>query len=137
MRTVQLALVGGAGGYCRNLPYSFERQAFSGEIGYRITPRIKVILSDTLESTKRSYADASLVTQNTTTLKVRSRIDDDLFNAISFSHQDRAANSYVNGNTWALLSPATSRSRTARWKPPPMRSPISFLKSGAIAPQIL
>jgi opacity protein-like surface antigen len=63
-----------------------------------------VSLNDTVESIRRSYADVSLVTQNTTTLKVRSRIGDDLFNALSFSHQERTANSYVNGNTWALLT---------------------------------
>ena len=95
---------GGLSAYCANLPYSYEHQTFSMEAGYRILPQTKVTLNDTVESTRRSYADASMVTQNTTTLKARSRLDDNWFNAISISYQDRSVNNYVNGNTWALLT---------------------------------
>lgn len=92
------------GGLCANLPYSFEHQTLSLEAGYRILPQTKVTLNDTLESTYRNYADASFVTSNTVTAKVRSELADSFFGAISYSYQDRNANTYANGNTWALLS---------------------------------
>jgi MtrB/PioB family decaheme-associated outer membrane protein len=91
-------------GLCGNLPYSYEHQTLSLEAGYRILPQTKVTLNDTVESTYRNYADMSFVTSNTATIKVRSRLNDDLFGSLSYSHQDRNANNQINGNTWALLS---------------------------------
>jgi MtrB/PioB family decaheme-associated outer membrane protein len=96
--------VGGVPGLCYNLPYSFEDQTFTGEAGYSILPHTKVSLNDTFETTYRNYADASFVTSNTVTAKVRSQLGDDLFGALSYSHQDRDAHNYVNGNTWAALT---------------------------------
>jgi MtrB/PioB family decaheme-associated outer membrane protein len=96
--------VGGVAGYCRNLPYSFEHQTFTAEAGYRILAHTKVTLNDTFETTYRNYADASFVTSNTITGKVRSQLVDDIFGSLSYSHQDRNANNYANGNTWNLLT---------------------------------
>ena len=92
------------GGLCYNLPYSFQHQTISAELGYRATSSTKVTLNDTFETTYRSYADASFVMSNTVTAKVRSQMSDNVFGALSFSHQDRNANNYVNGNTWALMT---------------------------------
>ncbi|HBK05295.1 MAG TPA: hypothetical protein DDZ81_05455 [Acetobacteraceae bacterium] len=93
-----------SGGRCFNLPYSYQHQTISAEAGYRILPQTKLTLNDTFETTYRSFADASFVTSNTATVKVRTQLDDDLFGAISYAHQDRNANNYVNGNTWQLLT---------------------------------
>jgi len=95
---------GFTGGRCINLPYSFQHQTITAEAGYRILPQTKVTLNNTFETTYRNYADASFVTSDTVTAKVRSQLDDDVFGAVSFAHQDRNANNYANGNTWALLS---------------------------------
>ena len=95
---------GFAGGTCVNLPYSFEHQTITAEAGYRILPQTKVTLNDTFETTYRSYADASFVTSNTITAKIRSQIIDDVFGALSYSHQNRNANNYANGNTWNLMT---------------------------------
>ena len=92
------------GGLCYNLPFSFEHQTLEGEVGYRVLPQTKVSLTDKFESTYRTYADVSLVTSNTVTAKVRSELASDLFGTVSYSHQDRVAHNYANGNTWALLS---------------------------------
>ena len=90
-------------GLCLNLPYSFEHQTFTAEAGYRILPQTKVTLNDTFETTFRSYADASFVTSNTVTAKIRSQLTDNVFGSFSYSHQDRVANNYANDNTWSLL----------------------------------
>ncbi len=92
------------GGTCYNLPFSYQHQALSAEAGYRILPQTKFTLNDTLESTWRSYADASFVTSNTVTAKLRSQLTDDLFGSLSYSYQDRNANNYANGNTWSLMT---------------------------------
>jgi MtrB/PioB family decaheme-associated outer membrane protein len=92
------------GGLCLNLPYSFEHQTITGEVGYRIFPQTKLTLNDTFETTYRNYADASFVTSNTVTAKVRTQLADDVFGALSVSHQDRNANNYANGNTWMLMT---------------------------------
>jgi len=86
-----------------NLPFSFDHQTLTGEIGYRILPQTKVTLNDTFETTFRTYANASFVTSNTITAKVRSQIFESLFGALSYSHQDRNANNYNNNLTWAAL----------------------------------
>lgn len=95
---------GYTGGFCRNLPYSFQHQTITAEAGYRILAHTKVTLNETFETTFRNYADASFVTSNTVTAKVRTQLDDDVFGALSFAHQDRNANNYANGNTWNLLT---------------------------------
>jgi MtrB/PioB family decaheme-associated outer membrane protein len=90
-------------GLCLNLPFSFEHQILSAEVGYRILPQTKVTLNDTFDTTFRSYADASFVTSNTVTGKIRSQLAPDVFGSFSYSHQDRRANNYANDNTWSLL----------------------------------
>ena len=89
---------------CINLPYSYEHQKITAEVGYRILPQTKLTLNDTFETTYRTYADASYTTANTVTAKVRSQLADDVFGALSYAHQDRNGHDYVNGNTWQLLS---------------------------------
>jgi MtrB/PioB family decaheme-associated outer membrane protein len=91
-------------GLCVNLPYSYQHQTIAAEVGYRILPQTKLTLSDTFETTYRSFANTSFVTTNTLTLKARSQLADTVFGAISVSHQDRNANSYANGNTWYLMT---------------------------------
>jgi MtrB/PioB family decaheme-associated outer membrane protein len=91
------------GGVCINLPFSFNHQTFLAEASYRILPQTKVTLNDTFETTYRNYADASFVTSNTATAKIRSEFMDDVFGTLSYSHQDRNANNYINNNTWTLL----------------------------------
>jgi len=96
--------VGATAGLCYNLPYSYEHQTITGEVGYSVLPHTKVSLNDTYEITQRNYADASFVTSNTVTAKVRSQLLDDVFGALSYSHQERSANNYANGNTFTLLT---------------------------------
>jgi len=86
-----------------NLPFSYDHQTITAEAGYRILPQTKVTLNDTFETTYRSYADASFVTSNTVTAKIRSQIVDDLFGALSYSHQGRDSHNYTNNLTWQLL----------------------------------
>jgi MtrB/PioB family decaheme-associated outer membrane protein len=92
------------GGLCTNLPFGYDHQTFTAEAGYRILPQTKVTLNETFETMYRSYADTSFVTTNTVTAKIRSQIFDDVFGALSYSHQDRDAHNYTNGNTFSLLS---------------------------------
>jgi MtrB/PioB family decaheme-associated outer membrane protein len=101
-----------AAGACSNLPFSYEHQTITAEAGYSVLPHTKVSLNDTYEITYRNYADASLVTSNTVTAKVRSPLFDDVFGALSYSHQDRDAHNYVNNNTWDLLGANTAASPT-------------------------
>jgi MtrB/PioB family decaheme-associated outer membrane protein len=93
-----------AGGLCVSLPFSFNHQTISAEAGYRILPQTKLTLNDTFETTYRNYADVSFVTSNTVTAKIRSQLVDDLFGALSYSHQDRDANNHANGNTWMFFT---------------------------------
>lgn len=87
----------------QNLPFSFNHQTIVAEAGYRILPRTKITLTDTSETTYRSYANTSFVTANTVTAKIRSQVLDDVFMAVSYSHQDRDAHNYANNLTWAQL----------------------------------
>ena len=87
----------------RNMPFSYDHQTVTAEAGYRILPQTKVSLNDTFETTYRNYADASFVTSNTLTAKVRSQVLDGVFGALSYSHQDREAHNYNNNSTWTLL----------------------------------
>ncbi len=96
-----LATVGAAS--LSNLPFSYSHQTFTAEAGYRILPQTKVTLNDTYETTYRSYANTSLVTSNTITAKIRSQVFDDVFAALSYSHQDRDAHNYNNNFTWHQL----------------------------------
>ena len=96
-----LATVGAA--IYSNLPYSYDHQTFTAEAGYRILPQTKVTLNETFETTYRSYANTSFVTTNTVTAKVRSQVFDNVFGALSYSHQDRDAHNYNNNTTWAML----------------------------------
>jgi MtrB/PioB family decaheme-associated outer membrane protein len=89
---------------CINLPYSYEHQKITAELGYRILPQTKVTLNDTFDTVYRTFADASLTTSNTVTAKVRSQLSDDVFGSLSYAHQDRNGNDYINGNTWRLLT---------------------------------
>jgi MtrB/PioB family decaheme-associated outer membrane protein len=91
------------GGLCTNLPFSYEHQTFKGEIGYRILPQTKLLLSETFETVDRNYADASFVTTNTLSAKIRSQLFDDVFGSLSYSHEDRNAHNYANNETWNLL----------------------------------
>ena len=100
------------GGLCTNLPFSYQHQTITAEAGYRIMPQTKVTLNDTFEDTQRTYADVSVVTQNTITAKIRSEVFDDVFGALSYSHQDRYANNYANNVTWNLLGANTTASPT-------------------------
>jgi MtrB/PioB family decaheme-associated outer membrane protein len=84
---------------CINLPFSFDHQTFTAEAGYRILPQTKLMLTETYETMNRTYADASLVTTNTVTAKVRSSIMDDLFGSLSYSHQNRVAHNYTDNAT--------------------------------------
>ncbi len=86
-----------------NLPFSYSHQAITAEAGYRILPQTKVTLNDTFETTYRNYANASFVTSNTVTAKVRSQIFEDVFGSLSYSHQDRNANNYTNNVSWTIL----------------------------------
>ena len=86
-----------------NMPFSYDHQTITAEAGYRILPQTKATLNDTFETTFRNYANASFVTSNTVTAKVRSQIFDDVFGALSYSHQDRDAHNYNNNLTWAQL----------------------------------
>jgi MtrB/PioB family decaheme-associated outer membrane protein len=90
---------------CGNLPFSFQHQTMTAEAGYRILPQTKVTLNETFETTYRTYAVASFVTQNTLTAKVRSLIVDDVFGSLSYSHQDRDAHNYDTNATWNYLTP--------------------------------
>ncbi len=92
------------GGLCANLPFSYDHQTITAEAGYRIFPQTKVTVNDTFETIYRSYANTSFTTQNTVTGKIRSQIIDDVFGSLSYSHQDRDAHNYNNGNTFSLLS---------------------------------
>lgn len=92
------------GGLCRNLPFSFDHQMLTGEVGYRIFPQTKVTLNDTFDVTYRNYANATRVTANTATLRLRSQLNDDLFGSISVAHQDRVADNYGISNTWTDLT---------------------------------
>jgi len=103
---------GAPGGACINLPFSYQHQTLTAEAGYRIMPQTKVTLNDTFEDTQRTYADVSVVTQNTITAKIRSQVFDDVFGALSYSHQDRYANNYANNATWDLLGANTTASPT-------------------------
>ena len=87
----------------RNLPFSYDHQTITAEAGYRILPRTKATLTETFETTFRNYANASFVTSNTVTAKIRSQVLDDVFGSLSYSHQDRNANNYNNNLTWAQL----------------------------------
>jgi hypothetical protein len=59
-----------------NLPFSYEHQIVTAEASHRILPQTKVTLNDTLDSTYRTYANASPVTSNRITAKVRSEMLD-------------------------------------------------------------
>lgn len=91
-------------GLCYNLPFSFNHQMVEAEAGYRILPQTKLSLTDRIESTYRNYANASFVTANTITAKVRSQIVPNVFGTLSYSHQNRDANNSLDGNTWNLLT---------------------------------
>jgi len=77
-----------------NVPFSYDHQTVTADIGYRILPHTKVSLNDTYETTYRNYSNVSYVTSNTVTAKVRSQVLDDVFGALSYSHQDRSARNY-------------------------------------------
>ena len=89
-----------------NLPFSYEHQTVVAEAGYRIAPQTKVTLTDTFESTYRNYTNASLVTANTITAKVRSSLFDNASGVLSYSHQDRDAHNYNSAQWWGQLQPA-------------------------------
>jgi MtrB/PioB family decaheme-associated outer membrane protein len=86
-----------------NVPFSYSHQKATAEAGYRILPQTKVTLNETFETTYRSYANASFVTSNTVTAKIRSLLLDDVFGALSYSHQNRNGHNYTSNLTWALL----------------------------------
>lgn len=96
--------VGAISATCMNLPFSFNHQSFVAEAGYQFRPHSKIIINDTFETTYRNYADASFVTQNTASVKVRSQLTDTIFGSVGYAHSDRNANNYANGNTWELMS---------------------------------
>jgi len=56
-----------------NLPFSYEHQIVTAEASHRILPQTKVTLNETLDSTYRTYANASPVTSNRITAKVAAR----------------------------------------------------------------
>lgn len=87
-----------------NVPFSYDHQTFLAEAGYRVLPNLKISVNDTYETTARTYADASFVTQNTITGKIRGQIISGVNGAVSYSHQDRDANNYVPLSTWQALS---------------------------------
>jgi MtrB/PioB family decaheme-associated outer membrane protein len=86
-----------------NVPFSYNHQTMVAEAGYRILPRTKITLNDTFETTYRNYANASFVTSNTVSAKVRSQMFEGIAGALSFSHQDRDAHNYNNNFTWGQL----------------------------------
>ncbi len=96
-----------------NMPFSYEHQTIVAEAGYRILPHTKLTVSDTYESTYRNYTNASLVTSNTITAKVRSMLTDSISGALSYSHQDRDAHNYNSAAWWTLLEPTGSNREPA------------------------
>jgi MtrB/PioB family decaheme-associated outer membrane protein len=86
-----------------SIPFSYNRQALTGEVGYKIAQGWKLTATNVFETTYRSYANASWVTQDTGTLKLRGQLADDLYGAISYSHQDRNAHTYNNNYTWTVF----------------------------------
>jgi hypothetical protein len=56
-----------------NLPFSYEHQIVTAEASHRILTQTKVTLNGTLDSTYRTYANASPVTSNRITAKVAAR----------------------------------------------------------------
>jgi len=84
----------------QNLPFSYRHQILSLEAGYRLGGQAKLLLSDTLDNTHRTYTDTSVVTSNRTELKLRAPINDTLFSSISVAHEGRWAQNYNSDGWW-------------------------------------
>ena len=90
-----------------NLPFTFRHQTVAAEAGYRVWGQTKLSLSDSLDSTYRSYASATEVQTNRTTVKLRGPMLDDVFGSLSAAYEDRWAQNYNPNGTWAYFN-ATS-----------------------------
>jgi Putative outer membrane beta-barrel porin, MtrB/PioB len=96
-----------------NLPFSYEHQIVTAEASHRILPQTKVTLNETLDSTYRTYANASPVTSNRITAKVRSEMLDGVFGALSYGQQDRVAHNYQTNAWWSLANVAGGNAEPA------------------------
>ncbi len=86
-----------------NLPYSYNHQSATAEVGYRLLPQTKVSVGYQFDDTYRTYADASVVIENTAWARIRSQVMPDVFAALRYAHSDREAHNYDRNANWRYL----------------------------------
>lgn len=95
-----------ASGYY-NLPFSYNHQSVTAEVGYRIRPQTKVSAGYRFDDTYRTYSDASVVIENSEWAQVRSQIIPDLLGTLKYTHANRTAQNYNPSGTWSYLCNGT------------------------------
>jgi len=95
-----------ASGYY-NLPFSYNHQTATAEAGYRIRPQTKVSAGYRFDDTYRTFADTSVVIENSEWAQVRSQIVPDVFAALKYTHSNRVAQNYNTNGTYSYLCNGT------------------------------
>ena len=96
-----------------NLPYSFQRQEFDLDVGYRVVPRAKVSVGYEFDMISRDFSEVNENQEHTGKIKLRGRPVDYTSGWIEYSHAERFANDYnatapfVAGHTAAHVAAAT------------------------------
>ena len=96
-----------SGGYY-NLPFSYNHQSATAEAGYRIRPQTKVSVGYRFDDTYRTYANSSVVIENTEWAQLRSQVIPNVFASVKYSHSNRTAQNYNPDGTWSYLCNGTA-----------------------------
>jgi MtrB/PioB family decaheme-associated outer membrane protein len=86
-----------------NLPFSYLHQVGEFDAGYRVAPRTKISVTDTMDFTERNYTNTSLVTSNRIFGKIRGPVVEDVYGSFSIGHEDRWASNYNAQGWWQQL----------------------------------